>query len=166
MSEHILRCEMAAAVPLKEAFAFFENPGNLAKITPPWLNFRIETPQVEIRGGAVIDYTIRWMGLPMRWRTLITDYEPPFRFVDVQTRGPYAMWRHEHSFRETPGGTVVADEVRYRLPLGPLGRLANWLLVRRQLEGIFRFRQAAIAKLLGSAESEQELADHGADAGH
>ena len=99
--------------------------------------------------GAEIDYTIRWLGLSLPWKTLIAEYKPPLRFVDVQLRGPYRLWRHTHSFEEAPGGTLVMDQVVYRLPFGPLGRLAHAAIVARQLRGIFVFRAQALAGILG-----------------
>lgn len=144
-----LECEMTAPVTIERAFALFEDPYNLAKVTPAWLSFRIKTRQRIVMGrGARIDYTIRWLGFPVRWRTLITDYDPPCLFVDQQIRGPYHLWRHRHEFRETTAGTVISDQVDYRLPLGFVGDLAHALVVRRQLIGIFRFRQRAISDLL------------------
>jgi len=140
---------MTAPVAIQRAFALFEDPYNLAKITPAWLTFRIKTRQRIVMGrGARLDYTIRWLGLPLTWRTLITDYDPPRLFVDQQIRGPFQLWRHRHEFRETAVGTVISDRVDYRLPLGLLGDLAHALVVRRQLICIFRFRQRAIADLL------------------
>jgi ligand-binding SRPBCC domain-containing protein len=144
-----LECEMTAPVAIERAFALFEDPYNLAKVTPAWLKFRIEKRDPIIMGrGTQIDYTIRWLELPVRWRTRITDYDPPRLFVDQQIRGPYQLWRHPHEFRETAGGTVISDRVDYRLPFGFAGDLAHALVVRRQLIGIFRFRQRAIAELL------------------
>ncbi len=145
----VLRCNMVAEAKLADVFRVFENPYNLAKITPPWLNFRVMTPDVEMRRGALIDYTIRWMGLPMSWRTLISEYEAPRAFVDEQLKGPYTVWRHLHTFEETAQGTRIVDQVRYVLPLGPLGRAAHAAMVGRQLKGIFQFRQRALAPMLG-----------------
>ncbi len=148
-----LECSMFAPVSIAEAFSIFENPYNLAAITPPWLRFRIVTPErIEMRKGAGIDYTIRWLGVPVRWRTLITGYDPPNSFVDEQMRGPYVLWRHLHTFEETQGGTLISDQVTYKLPFGILGNLAHALLIRRQLIGIFRYRQAAIAAMLSGGE--------------
>lgn len=133
----------------------FEDPYNLAKITPPWLNFRVTSAErVEMRKGARIDYLIRWLGLPIRWQSSITEYEPPHEFVDEQKRGPYVLWRHHHTFEETPEGTKVADRVDYALPFGPLGQLMHRLLVRRQLLGIFGFRQRELAKLFGTGAKQ------------
>lgn len=137
-------------VPVERAFGFFANARNLEAITPRWLGFRITTPgDIEMRPGTLIDYRLKLHGVPVRWRTRIEQWEPPVRFVDVQVSGPYALWEHTHTF-EPDGGeaVVIGDEVRYALPLGPLGRIAHALFVGRDLERIFDFRQKAVAHLL------------------
>lgn len=135
--------------PLSAVFSFFADPSNLERLTPPFLGFRILTPTpITMERGALIDYRISLRGIPLRWRTLIEQYEPGRSFVDSQVRGPYQLWRHTHQFEETPEGTLVRDHVEYALPLGPLGRLAHALLVRRDLGRIFAYRREAIAKLL------------------
>jgi ligand-binding SRPBCC domain-containing protein len=132
--------------PPEEVFRFFENPENLAAITPEWLSFRILTPPpIDLKVGTLIDYSIRWLGLGMRWRTMITTYDPPRRFVDEQLRGPYSLWHHTHSFRSVEGGTEMTDLVRYMLPCGVLGELAHRFIVRRQLDAIFDHRARVIA---------------------
>lgn len=137
--------------PLERVFKFFSQPENLERLTPPGLGFQILTPSpVAMKEGAVIDYTIRVAGLPLRWTTLITLYEPPHRFVDLQLRGPYAYWHHTHTFTETPGGTLLTDEVRYALPFGILGMIARELAVRGQLEHIFRERSYVIESIFPS----------------
>lgn len=146
---YVLECEMTVAASLEETFAVFEDPYNLAKITPPWLGFRIVTKDLTMRKGAEIDYTLRWLGIPIRWKTEITAYDPPVSFVDEARISPYSYWRHHHTFRKTSGGTVVADRVEYGLPLGPLGRMAHRLVVAKQLRRIFAYRQKAILRLLG-----------------
>lgn len=151
---YVLTCQMKTPSPIEKAFAVFENPYNLARITPASLKFRITTrEQVTIRKGAEIEYQIRWLGLPISWRTLITEYEPPLFFEDEQADGPYALWRHRHSFEEVDDGTVISDRVEYALPLGALGRLAQHLMVGRQLRGIFQYRQRALMQLLGGDAS-------------
>ena len=135
----------------EEVFAFFERPENLARLTPPELGFVILTPKpLAMRSGAVIDYTVRVLGVPVRWTTLITDYDPPYRFVDLQLRGPYAFWHHTHTFERAPGGTLVTDEVRYALPFGWLGSIAHTMLVSRQLRNIFDYRQQVLERMFAA----------------
>lgn len=152
MRTYTLRCELVARVPIRDAFAVFEDPYNLKKITPPWLHFQITTPaRVRMQRGAEIDYEFRWLGVPLRWKTVITEYEPPHAFVDEALRSPYLFWKHRHTFRETPEGTIVADQVDYALPFGVLGAAVHEAVVARQLRRIFEFRQRAIAGLIGGA---------------
>jgi ligand-binding SRPBCC domain-containing protein len=155
---YVLTCEMKTPVPIEQAFAVFESPYNLARITPKWLNFRIATPgKVIIRKGAEIEYQIKWLGIPMSWKTIISEYEPPHFFEDFQVKGPYSYWRHRHTFRAVEGGTVVGDRVEYALPLGPLGRIANSLAVARQLRGIFEHRGRTLAPLIGGDPAAYEF---------
>ena len=144
-----LEREMISPVTLREAFAVFENPYNLAKITPPWLNFRILTSNLRMRLDAEIDYEFRWMGIPLQWTTRITEYEPPFHFVDEALKSPYLLWRHRHTFRALPEGALISDRVDYALPFGFLGNAAHRLVVRKQLDQIFDYRQNVIAQMLG-----------------
>jgi ligand-binding SRPBCC domain-containing protein len=137
------------ARPRETVFAFFADPGNLALVTPRWLAFEIVGDAPAMAAGAVIDYRIRWLAIPLRWRAFIREWDPPVRFVDVQVRGPYARWEHRHLFIEDRGGTWVEDRVTYLLPFGPLGRLAHAVLVRRQLDAIWRYRERRIAELVG-----------------
>jgi ligand-binding SRPBCC domain-containing protein len=135
--------------PLPEVFAFFADAGNLQRITPPWVDFRIETPPpIAMHAGALIDYRLRVRGVPVRWRTEITDWQPPHRFVDTQLRGPYWRWVHTHRFREAPGGTVVEDDVDYAVPGG---WLVDRLFVQRDVRAIFLHRQRAILDAFGAA---------------
>jgi ligand-binding SRPBCC domain-containing protein len=154
MQSYHLRCELIAECPLLETFDVFKNPRNLAKITPAWLNFQVLTKDVAMRKGAEIEYNIRWLGLPMHWKTLISEYEPPYYFVDEQAEGPYAQWVHRHTFESTPTGTKVGDHVTYALPFGKLGEIAHSVMVKKQLEAIFRFRQREIGNLLGGKTVE------------
>ena len=151
---------MEAPVPVEQAFRVFEDPYNLARITPPWLNFRvINQERVIMRQDAEIDYRIQWLGLPLKWKTRISEYHPPFVFVDQQEKGPYVWWHHTHSFVPVDGGTLVTDEVRYILPLGPLGSLAHSLMVGKQLRQIFEYRQKTLPALIGGDPERYRLSE-------
>jgi len=154
MRLYALHCEMLVKRPLSETFAFFENPANLGKITPPWLSFQIVTKGVPMAQGAQFDYVIKWLGLPMKWRSLISAYNPPFSFADEQLIGPYKTWHHEHTFSQTTNGVIVGDHLQYSLPLGPLGAIAQAVMVKRQLESVFRYRQSELAKIFPGATEE------------
>ncbi|MFN2372073.1 MAG: SRPBCC family protein [Candidatus Krumholzibacteriia bacterium] len=158
MTVHEFRTEQRVPHPRDEVFAFFACPENLARITPPWLGFRILTPSpVPMREGAVIDYLIRLGPLPARWRTLITTWDPPHRFVDEQLTGPYSFWHHTHEFVADGDATVIRDHVRYVLPLGPLGDVVHALAVRRQIAGIFAHRRAVIAAGFPGGDREHSV---------
>lgn len=130
-----------------ELFPFFANPGNLDALTPPWLHFRIVTPRpITMQPGALIDYQLRVRGLPLRWRTLIKEWQPPDRFVDEQVRGPYWQWIHEHTFEPRDGGTLARDVVRYAVPFD---FVVHPLFVRRDIETIFAYRQEALRQRFG-----------------
>lgn len=145
-----LKRQVVVPRPLDEVFAFFARPENLERITPPWLNFRILTPgPVPMHVGARIDYRIRLRGIPLRWTSEITLWDPPHAFVDEQRRGPYRTWIHHHAFETTAEGTQVADFVRYDM-LG--GACADRLVVRADLERIFDYRRDALLReLVGGA---------------
>jgi ligand-binding SRPBCC domain-containing protein len=137
--------------PRNQVFDFFSDARNLQRITPAFLSFRVLTADpIAMRQGALIDYRLTLRGVPLRWRTEITTWEPPFRFSDVQLRGPYAEWIHTHTFEEENGGTLVRDVVRYRL-WGPsvVTRWMNKLLVAPDTKRIFEFRHKALANILG-----------------
>ncbi len=149
-SHYLLESSLLIPRPLSELSAFFGDPNNLDSLTPPWLNFRILTPQpIDMRVGALIDYQIRIHGIPIRWRTEITAWEPPHRFVDEQLSGPYRLWIHEHTFKEVDGGTLCGDRVAY-WPRG--GAFAHWLMVRRDILRIFTYRADRLRALFPGPE--------------
>ena len=136
-------------LPRDEVFKFFSDAFNLERITPSFLNFRILTKApIDIQEGTLIDYRIRLFGVPMKWRTRIERFEPDTEFVDNQIRGPYVLWHHTHVFEHTAEGTLMTDVVRYRLPMGVIGRVVHWLFVRRTLDRIFDFRRDALTSCL------------------
>jgi len=149
MRVHEYRCELWLPRPPEQLFPFFADAANLDAITPPWLHFHIVTPRpIAMRPGALIDYRLRVRGLPLRWRTLIRDWQPPYRFVDEQLRGPYRQWVHEHTFEARDGGTLARDVVRYAVPFDWL--LHRWF-IRPDIEQIFAYRQQALRRLLAPA---------------
>jgi len=153
MRTHMLRREQWVAEPLERVFPFFAQPENLAQITPPSLGFRLLTPRpVTMEKGRMIDYTIRLLGMRVRWRTLITRYDPPRCFVDEQLAGPYSFWHHIHRFEHRNGGTQLTDEVHYALPMmliGPLSDLVHRFYVHPTLVRIFDYRQQVFSRLFG-----------------
>ena len=147
---HRLERFQSIARPLPEVFEFFSDAANLEAITPPFLRFRIVTARpIDMRAGARIDYRLSLWGVPLRWRTRITCFEPNVRFIDEQEAGPYAYWHHLHEFEADGAGTRMRDEVTYRLPFGPLGSAVHALWVERQLRTIFDYRAQIIDRLLG-----------------
>ena len=157
-----LRTRQWVPAPLQGVFAFFSEAGNLELLTPEFLAFHILTqPPLVMRQGLRIDYRIRLHKLPLRWRSEITCWNPPHRFVDEQVKGPYRTWRHEHTFEEQDGGTVVRDHVVYEV-WG--GALINRLFVEPDLRRVFAFRQSSMHELFGSTDSEgREPAPFNAD---
>ncbi|MEZ4647270.1 MAG: SRPBCC family protein [Candidatus Eisenbacteria bacterium] len=139
-----LKREQTFGRPIEEVFAFFAAAENLERITPPWLRFRIVSPlPIEMQVGARIDYRLRLHGLPIGWQSEITAWEPPYRFVDEQRRGPYQLWVHEHRFRSDGERTHVVDHVTYAVPGGSIVRD---LFVRGELERIFAYRYAVLER--------------------
>jgi hypothetical protein len=134
---------------IEEVFEFFSRPENLQVLTPDWLDFRIVQSPVKLTAGSLINYRLRWHGLPIRWTTEITEWHPPFGFRDMQLSGPYALWDHKHRFVAEDGGTRIYDDVSYALPFGVAGRLVGGAFVRRDVEALFDYRQQAMRKLMG-----------------
>jgi len=152
MATHRLSATQLVPRPIEEIFAFFSRPENLGRITPASMGFEFLSDDRDLRDGLEIRYRIRpLLGIPMTWTTRITGYEAPTRFVDIQLGGPYRSWEHTHTFEAVPGGTIVRDEIRYAVPLGPLGDVANKLVVRSELERIFRHRAETIRTVFAAA---------------
>lgn len=127
-------------VDLDEAFAFFADAWNLEAITPPWLHFRIVNAPRVLERGSLLDYRLRLFGVPIRWRTEIVEWRPPFGFTDVQVEGPYRRWEHTHRLSRVPRGTEIYDHVVYRLPYEPIAALLAPVTVRPWLRAIFDYR--------------------------
>ena len=149
----ILERTHVVPVPRERAFVFFSDPWNLAAITPPWLRFRIVAAPQELKQGSLLLYRLRLFGIPVRWRTRIEEWRPPFGFTDVQLEGPYRMWEHTHRLTPVLGGTEIYDHVRYRLPYEPIASLVAPYTVRRWLDEIFDYRAQRIETLLEASSA-------------
>jgi ligand-binding SRPBCC domain-containing protein len=145
------------AADISRTWEFFSTAANLPAITPPWLRFTTNMPAgMTIGSDTVLDQTIGWMGISMRWQSRIIDYSPPRQFIDLQVRGPYALWHHQHTFEAVDDGVACRDRVIYRLPIWGAGRVMHALVVRRQLMEIFRFRRKVIGERLGWVRAIQQ----------
>ena len=147
MTRFEMRTSIVLPRPLAEVFPLFAAPENLEKLTPPWLHFQIRAALPgEMSVGLTIDYRLYIRGIPLRWTSEIVAWEPPYRFVDEQRRGPYRLWRHEHLFAEQDGATVATDHVCYAL-WG--GRVIDRLFVRKDLNRIFTYRHEQLRAVFG-----------------
>lgn len=152
MTPLIFRAEQFVPRPLAEVFSFFSKAENLEELTPPWLHFQIlSVDPTPVQKGTLIRYALRWRIFPIRWTTEITEWEPPHRFVDLQLKGPYKLWHHEHRFIAEGNGTRITDEVQYLLPFGVLGTIAHALKVKNDVKTIFAYRTEAVNRLFGTA---------------
>ncbi len=151
MQTYRLKKSIWLAQPRAIIFDFFSNPRNLDRLTPAWLNFAILTPATSaIQQGSLLNYRLRIRGIPMRWQSEISIWDPPHRFVDRQTRGPYSLWVHEHTFEELDNGTVVGDNVEYAVPGGSL---VQKFLVAPDLERIFNYRHKILNDLFNRTKT-------------
>ena len=152
MTTYKLEASQLVPRPIDEVFAFFSRAENLGRITPGGMGFDLRSDGHDMRDGLELEYRIRpLLGIPMTWRSRISNYNPPHGFQDIQVAGPYRHWQHVHTFTPVDGGTLVADEVTYDLPLGVMGDIAHGLSVRHELEWIFRYRAQAIAAIFEPA---------------
>jgi uncharacterized protein len=150
MPPFVFRAEQFVPRPLDEVFEFFSKAENLQELTPAWLHFRIlSVDPAPVRMGTLIKYSLRWKFFPIRWTTEIIEWEPPYRFVDVQLKGPYKLWHHEHRFVAEGNGTRIIDEVHYLLPFGVFGSIAHSLKVKKDVETIFNYRTEVVRRLFG-----------------
>ncbi len=159
---HVLRREQRLSAPPEAVFPFFADARNLEAITPPLLSFRLLTPDpISMGVGTFLQYALRVHGLPVRWDTLIQEWEPPHRFVDVQVRGPYRLWHHTHELFAVDDGraTLMRDTVRYAIGFGVLGEVARRALVLRDLEAIFAFRAERVPALVASSVARPGAAE-------
>jgi ligand-binding SRPBCC domain-containing protein len=157
MADHILERRFWLPHSRPEVFEFFANPRNLAAITRGSVRLTwLSPPPQRLAAGSVLDFSVRVVGVPLSWRVMVREFDPPYRFVDAQLWGPFARWEHRHRFVDAPEregttgppGTWIEDRVTYRLPLGPLGKLAHGLGAGRRITGAFEYREARARQLL------------------
>jgi uncharacterized protein (TIGR01777 family) len=146
-----LRTATLVQAPLEQTFAFFSKAENLGVLTPASMRFSLDGPAPAIREGTTIRYRLRVGPVPIRWRSRIVSWSPGARFVDLQEKGPYRSWWHEHAFRAHGPSTLMEDRVCYAPPFGVLGRLANRLLIVPSLRRIFRYRADVIRLRFGAS---------------
>ena len=145
MAEHIIDQSFTIGQSKEDIFEFFASAENLERLTPPWLNFKILSAlPIDMDAGTVIEYQIKLHGIPIRWESEITLWDPPHNFCDVQRKGPYRKWVHEHIFETSDVGTLVRDRVNYEV-IG--GNLINKLFVKKDLDKIFNYRQATLLSI-------------------
>jgi hypothetical protein len=145
-----LRNEVWLPRPVEEVFPFFSDAYNLERLTPSFLKFEFLTPgPIDVKIGTLVDYRISLHGVPVKWQTGFTAWEPPYRFVDEQRKGPYRMWIHEHTFESRDGGTVARDYVRYSM-FG--GIIAQKLIVERDLKQVFDYRNQRLLEIFAGEQ--------------
>jgi ligand-binding SRPBCC domain-containing protein len=151
MAVHQLKRTQLIPADVETIWRFFSSPKNLAVITPPYMNFRITSPpEHAIYEGQIITYKVSpILGVPLFWMTEIQEVEHHKKFVDIQKKGPYKLWHHEHTFEQQGNAVLMTDNVHYELPFGILGDAAHKLFVKKQLEEIFDYRNKKIIEVYG-----------------
>ena len=137
---------------LDEAWQFFSSPANLVKITPTSFDFKVISKHhgETMYPGQIIEYKVKpLLNIPFYWMTEITHVKDKEFFVDEQRYGPYALWHHQHLFKEIKGGVEMTDIVHYKLPLWFIGDVANGLFVKKKLKDVFEYRFEQVEKMFG-----------------
>jgi ligand-binding SRPBCC domain-containing protein len=153
---YALKLTQNIPISLDEAWDFFSSPLNLAKITPAEMRFVVTSEyngDTKMYPGMIITYKVSPLfGIKLNWMTEITHVDDHKYFVDEQRFGPYALWHHQHHFKEIPGGVQMTDILHYAVPFGIVGRLANNILVGKEVRKIFNYRVNAVENLFGKME--------------
>ena len=142
MKKFSIKFEQFIDLPIEDVFNFFSKPQNLSLITPPRLKFDILTPMpLEMKEGQLIDYSLTIMYIvKLHWRTLITYYDKPYKFIDQQIKGPYSLWHHTHIFEEKDGGTLIKDDLVYSISFGIIGQFVHAVYIKYDIQNIFKYR--------------------------
>jgi len=145
---HTLKREKFIPSSIERVFDFFSRAENLNRITPPWFHFKIVTKiPIRMTKGTLIEYSLRLHGVPIRWMSQITGWDPPHSFVDTQLKGPYKIWIHQHLFQARDGGTFMQDIVKYAILGSILEPFIHFLFVQRELDRIFDYREESLVKI-------------------
>lgn len=155
---HILRYKTAGEVnfkryqwidsPLENVFSFFSDGANLQKLTPSDMQFKVINQSTEkLQAGTLIDYKLKVHGIPMKWKTRINSFNENESFVDDQLKGPYTKWLHRHSFTSVKGGTLICDDVAYKVPLGLLGDITAGWFIKMDIKKIFNYRNKVVKEI-------------------
>src|SRR5262245_44991926 len=156
MVDHIIEERLVIGRPRPEVFAFFAEPARACQLLPPWIRVRLEGAVASpMAAGTVLDYRIRGLGVPFAWLTFVREFDPPYRFLDVQVRGPFSRWEHRHRFMTDGAGTLMEDRVVYRLPLGFLGRTAHAAALRHLMAAAWKCRTRRIEELVGPVSAPE-----------
>jgi hypothetical protein len=149
MIDHILERRLVIDRPRPDVFAFFADAGRVRQLTPPWVRLEHVRGPVQLTAGAVVDYRMLLFGLPLAWRGFVREFDPPFRYLEVQLRGPFARWEHRHRFLARGAATLMEDRLVYRLPFGWAGHAAHVALVARMMRAAWTYRTERIEALVG-----------------
>lgn len=152
MKKYILETETILDMPLDEVFPFFADAHNLNRVTPPWLDFEIISDRdMGMNVGTQVQYRLKLHGIPVRWRSEITEWDPPNKFTDTQIQGPYRLWVHEHIFRPDADKTIMRDRVTYSVPGWIFAPLIHSVFVKRDLDRIFSYREKIFKRIFSSS---------------
>ena len=156
MAIYQFKREQLIEAPLPEVWDFISSPANLKEITPDYMGFDIVSEDLpeKMYPGMMVLYTVKPLaGIPLTWATEITHVREFEYFVDEQRAGPYSIWHHEHFVHETSEGTLMKDIVTYKPPLGFIGDMANYLVIRSKLKEIFDYRHKVLNRLFNESRA-------------
>lgn len=138
-------------ITIEEGWSFLSNPKNLSTITPDYMKFKITDCDLRsVYQGQIIQYIVRpIMNIPLKWVTEITHVVHEKYFVDEQRFGPYSLWHHKHFIKEVNGGIEMEDIIHYKIPLGFIGYMMNYLIIKNKLGHIFEYRRKKLNEIFG-----------------
>ena len=160
MAAHSIKTAQKIPVSLKVAWNFFSSPANLEAITPGNMGFTIISKHhgEKMYTGQLIEYKVNpILNIPMYWMTEITHVEELKYFIDVQRKGPYSLWHHQHHFKEIEGGVEMTDIVHYKNPMGFIGEIGNIIFIKNQLKKIFEFRFQKTEDIFGKWQGQTPI---------